>query len=200
MLTTPVMLRVARHHFVSGLLTAARRINLLVGLLVETNECGFGEGDVRAICDLGASAKVRDGIAAATGRKGLGFKSVFIVCDTPHLRSNGFSWRFDVRGGLYGALVPVWVEPKQMVAEMPADATANTGTSMWLPLRGDTPPQLRMSPSTLVFLRRLRAIELDRPVTMGGRWCFAISARGVMPPLILRLLPAEMVHPNSSVW
>ena len=64
---------------------------------------------MRAICDLGASAKVRDGVAAATGRKGLGFKSVFAVCDTPHLRSNGFSWRFDVRGehGLYGALVPI---------------------------------------------------------------------------------------------
>ena len=47
-----------------------------LGLMVEANECGFSEADVRAICDLGASAKVRDGEAAATGRKGLGFKSV----------------------------------------------------------------------------------------------------------------------------
>ena len=47
-----------------------------LGLMIEANECGFSEADVRAICDLGASAKVRDGEAAATGRKGLGFKSV----------------------------------------------------------------------------------------------------------------------------
>ena len=65
-----------------------------LGLLVEVNECGFSESDVRAICDLGASAKVREGAAAATGRKGLGFKSVFAICETAYLRSNGFSFRF----------------------------------------------------------------------------------------------------------
>ena len=151
-------------------LTHGSAVDQPLGLLVETNECGFRESDVRAICDLGASAKVRIGTSAATGRKGLGFKSVFAVCDTPHVRSNGYSWRFDVRGehGLYGALVPIWVEPVEMNAALPPDATRQTGTTLWLPLRGGAPPPMRVAPSTLLFLRRLRVIELDRPADMGG--------------------------------
>ena len=110
-----------------------------LGLLVEVNECGFSESDVRAICDLGASAKVREGAAAATGRKGLGFKSVFAICETAYLRSNGFSFRFDVTDshGLYGALVPIWVGDDEWAASLPSGGALlrnEPGTTFWLPL------------------------------------------------------------------
>ena len=42
------------------------------------NECGFTEKDVRSICDIGASTKID---SSAIGRKGIGFKSVFMVSD-----------------------------------------------------------------------------------------------------------------------
>ena len=145
-----------------------------LGLLVEVNECGFSESDVRAICDLGASAKVREGAAAATGRKGLGFKSVFAICETAYLRSNGFSFRFDVTDshGLYGALVPIWVDDDEWAASLPSGGALlrnEPGTTFWLPLsRASEPPPLRLAPSTLLFLRRLRKLELHRPREYGG--------------------------------
>jgi hypothetical protein len=58
------------------------------------NELGFTAKDVRAICDLGASTKVD---SQSIGRKGIGFKSVFMVSDSPHIISGDWSFRFDVK-------------------------------------------------------------------------------------------------------
>ena len=145
-----------------------------LGLLVEVNECGFSESDVRAICDLGASAKVREGAAAATGRKGLGFKSVFAICETAYLRSNGFSFRFDVTDshGLYGALVPIWVGDDEWTASLPSGGALlhnEPGTTFWLPPPCLGAATLRLAPSTLLFLRRLRKLELHRPRELAAR-------------------------------
>ncbi|CAH8506562.1 unnamed protein product [Schistosoma turkestanicum] len=63
-------------------------------LLVMNNESiGFTESDMSALCDIGQSTKVlqRD---AKIGRKGIGFKSVFNVTNTPEIHSNGFHVRF----------------------------------------------------------------------------------------------------------
>lgn len=141
-----------------------------LGLLVETNEIGFSAADVRAICDLGASTKhmTRD---TTTGRKGLGFKSVFAVSDTPHIFSNGFAFKFDVSGehGLSGALIPIPIDLslRSSFAAHRRDAngrprTTLQGTTIWLPMRDRVPP-LRVSASSLLFLRRLQALRIERP-------------------------------------
>ena len=71
---------------------------------------GFTERDVRAICNLGASTKLA---TASIGRKGIGFKSVFMVSDTPHILSAGFSFKFDTKAhGLYGYVCPENVSPQ----------------------------------------------------------------------------------------
>lgn len=156
-------------------------------LLFESNEVGFAERDVRAVCDLGSSSKSQ---RQAIGRKGLGFKSCFAVSDRPHVASGGYSFRFDASGGLYGALVPEWIEPDDVralvrrhlqplglspislnlrgaSASIDGDAFAceykrgatSLGTSIWLPLRGAAPP-LFLAPTALLFLRKLHLIEL----------------------------------------
>ncbi|TNN05340.1 ATP binding region ATPase isoform 2 [Schistosoma japonicum] len=63
-------------------------------LLVMNNESvGFSENDMSALCDIGQSTKItqRD---AKIGRKGIGFKSVFNITNTPEVHSNGFHVRF----------------------------------------------------------------------------------------------------------
>ena len=150
-------------------------------LLFECNELGFRERDVRAVCDLGSSTKGgkggQTGSIGSIGRKGLGFKSCFAVSDLPHVASGGFSFRFDARDGLYGALVPEWVAADELHATMAAHLQSlgvpsplvsafggapGGGTAIWLPLRGPAPP-LAIAPTALLFLRKLCLVELVLP-------------------------------------
>ncbi|KAK4471732.1 hypothetical protein MN116_004601 [Schistosoma mekongi] len=68
--------------------------NQQLSLLVMNNESvGFSENDMSALCDIGQSTKItqRD---TKIGRKGIGFKSVFNITNTPEVHSNGFHVRF----------------------------------------------------------------------------------------------------------
>ena len=44
------------------------------------------------------------------GQKGIGFKSVFRVTDTPEVHSNGYHIKFDVNSGPMGYILPHWLE------------------------------------------------------------------------------------------
>ena len=131
-------------------------------LVLESNEAGFTADNVRALCDVGRSTKRG---SAAIGRKGLGFKATFSVSDTPHVVSGGYSFKFDISstaaadaGALFGALVPLWVEP----AELPPEARRPPGgTLLYLPLRaGVPPPPLAVPSATMLFLQKIGCIEL----------------------------------------
>ena len=92
--------------------------------------------------------------------------------------SGKFAWKFDVSStahGLFGALVPIWVEEAELEAVLPIPPSSlisrrqDVGTTFWLPLREPShPPPLSLSPSTLLFLRRLRVLELTVPPHLGG--------------------------------
>lgn len=73
-------------------------------ITVLNNEIGFTADDVRSVCDLGASTKLSS--SNSIGRKGIGFKSVFMVSDRPQILSGNWSFKFDTQK--YGAfgLVP----------------------------------------------------------------------------------------------
>ena len=47
------------------------------------------------------------------GQKGIGFKSVFRVTDSPEIHSNGFHIRFDVNSGPLGYIMPHWIDTDQ---------------------------------------------------------------------------------------
>lgn len=76
-------------------------------ILVLNNEMGFSESNIRAICDIGKSTKGahRSGYI---GQKGIGFKSVFRITDTPAIHSNGFHIRFDATSDAIGFILPHW--------------------------------------------------------------------------------------------
>jgi hypothetical protein len=62
-------------------------------IVLESNEDGFGEAHVKAICSTGESTKtVAQGYI---GEKGIGFKSVFKVAKKVHIQSGPFSFSFE---------------------------------------------------------------------------------------------------------
>ena len=76
---------------------------------VLNNEVGFNEKNVRAICDVGRSTKGAHQ-SGYIGQKGIGFKSVFRVTDTPEIHSGGYHIRFDAHCDAVGYILPHWIE------------------------------------------------------------------------------------------
>ena len=145
---------------------------------------------VRALCDIGASTKTtvegEDGGALrkrCIGEKGIGFKSVFAVSETPYVRSNWFSFRFE-KGAAQGigCLVPHWVDPatfptpESTLVKQPETVQRQTvgeneaypGTSIVLPIQERKGGKkmwetiAELDPLVLLFLRQLRVLTVTR--------------------------------------
>ena len=80
-------------------------------LIFESNEVGFQEKNVRAICATGKSSKADD--RSTTGEKGFGFKSVFGIANVVHIQSGLWSFKFEHQKGENGVgmVTPIWTEP-----------------------------------------------------------------------------------------
>src|SRR5690554_6130851 len=63
-------------------------------LLVQNNESGIQDNNFKALCSVGDTTK-KNKRSGYIGEKGIGFKSIFAVCSTPHIFSNGFQFSFD---------------------------------------------------------------------------------------------------------
>ena len=85
-------------------------------ITVLNNEVGFSEQNIRAICNVGKSTKAANRLGYI-GQKGIGFKSVFRVSDTPHVHSNGYHFMFDTRSGPVGYILPQWFPEKDTNSE-----------------------------------------------------------------------------------
>ena len=59
---------------------------------------------------------------SCSGQKGIGFKSVFRVTDSPEVHSNGFHIKYDASSGPNGYILPQWVEEETT----PTPAVENT--------------------------------------------------------------------------
>lgn len=129
-------------------------------LCVMNDENGFEAKHVESLWDIGNSTK-RGNREGYIGEKGIGFKSVFLISDRPHIISNGYSFHFrrdDCDAGL-GYIVPHWDEHVPAIAE-------NSPTAILLPLRGVSDVAVGrqladIEPECILFLRRLRTIELS---------------------------------------
>lgn len=124
-------------------------------LVVENNELGFTPLNVKSLCSAAESTKTDKTIYI--GEKGIGFKSVFKVTDAPEIHSNGFHFRFEREwgGSGLGYILPHWYEPT-----IPINASA---TTLVLPAKpGFTFKDFsQLSPSLLLFLSKLRRIEIE---------------------------------------
>ena len=61
-------------------------------ITIDSNEDGFSESNIRAICSVGRSTKKHS--AGYIGEKGIGFKSVFKIAHKVHIHSGPFSFAF----------------------------------------------------------------------------------------------------------
>ncbi len=128
-------------------------------LVVLNNEVGFQPENVRSLCSVGQSTK-KNRNNGYIGEKGIGFKSVFRVTDSPHIFSNGFQFRFHVptESEGFGYILPHWVK------DVPP-AVGEGFTAILLPLqpgkREFIALQLsKIAPETILFLRKLKRLAV----------------------------------------
>lgn len=125
-------------------------------LVVSNNEVGFTPANVRALCSAGESSKKNK--VGYIGEKGIGFKSVFKVTDTPEIHSNGYHFRFDLTApeDPLGYVVPHWIDTR-------AD-DVDEETTVVLPARAgnDFSPALLtdINATLLLFLEKLRLLKV----------------------------------------
>ncbi len=83
-------------------------------ILIDSNEDGFEEVDVRAICSTGKITK--NGAQAYIGENGIGFKSVFKVASKVHIQSGAFSFLFkhSQRDDGLGIVTPIFEEHHEL--------------------------------------------------------------------------------------
>jgi hypothetical protein len=134
-------------------------------IIVECNEDGFTNENLRAICSVGKSSKTT-GAQGYIGEKGIGFKSVFMVAWKVHIESGPFSFSFRHRDGQsgMGMISPIWEDNGELIMD---------GTRITLHLRDDGDSKLQESRyraireqleelqgSILLFLQNLKQVEV----------------------------------------
>ncbi|XVF65262.1 hypothetical protein PTKIN_Ptkin09bG0233400 [Pterospermum kingtungense] len=143
------------------------------GIIVLNNEQGFSAQNIRALCDVGSSTK--KGHSGYIGKKGIGFKSVFRVTETPEIHSNGFHVKFDITDGQIGFVLPTPVPScdvdsfkKLLRGDINQQDNKCWNTCIILPFKSVTSKRNDMNnivsmfsdlhPSLLLFLHRLHCI------------------------------------------
>jgi len=130
-------------------------------LIVQNNEVGFYEQNIRAICDVGASTKKKS--EGYIGEKGIGFKSVFKISDNPQIYSNGYSFCFRKSGNgqkvQLGYVLPEWIQ------ETPEDIDPKL-TNIVLPFKRKKYQSFKkqldgISPNLLMFLNKIKRIHIE---------------------------------------
>lgn len=153
-------------------------------VVVVNNELGFTPANMKALCDVGSSTK--SGSAAGyIGHKGIGFKSVFRITDSPEIHSRGFHVKFDISGGNIGFVLPTVIPPVNdwhSIEEVLSTTEKLTkhekqtwNTCMVLPLKSSimNGPDIEMlssklgdiQSSLLLFLHRLSSITVKDYLT-----------------------------------
>lgn len=123
----------------------------------------FSEKDIDSICMVGISSKTpKDYI----GYLGVGFKSVFLISDSPEIYSGDYRFRFDKNAwsepdSIPWQVVPLWIEdpislptPYKTLFRIPV-----TDENVLQKLRQETTPDY-ISNRMLLFLRNLKKIEI----------------------------------------
>lgn len=132
-------------------------------LVMDTNEDGFSEKNVEAICDANGSTKTQH--QGYIGENGIGFKSVFRVAKKVHIQSGPYSFSFaysrdspDDNDGL-GMVTPIQEEYYQLPPNVQTRFTftliAQSDFSKRVDDLNDIPDSL------LLFLIKLRKLRLE---------------------------------------
>lgn len=133
-------------------------------IVIDSNEDGFQEKHVQAICSTGESTKsATQGAQGYIGEKGIGFKSVFKVAKKVHIQSGPFSFSFEhmrdsTDDGL-GMVTPL----DERFEELPANVRTRLTLTLLDPSRfQDRVQDLTNIPDTLLmFLTKLKIITIN---------------------------------------
>ncbi|HAA28972.1 MAG TPA: hypothetical protein DCE56_16370 [Cyanobacteria bacterium UBA8553] len=130
-------------------------------IIVQNNEIGFTEANVRAICNVGASTKTK--VQGYIGEKGIGFKSVFRISDEPQIFSKEFQFKFNRQNekDQLGFVAPHWIDLVPQYVEP-------TLTNIVLPLRESAKDELeklgQVEHTLILFLRQLKTVEIENKI------------------------------------
>ncbi|KAF5840300.1 hypothetical protein DUNSADRAFT_17269, partial [Dunaliella salina] len=145
-------------------------------IMVLNNEVGFSESNLRALCDVGRSTK--SAALGYIGQKGIGWKSVFRITETPSVHSRGFHVEFDLRTHKdLGYILPTWKpsspgSSSEINGALVGDTAAPRATThIVLPLRAEMRARGAgggglaarfddLQPLLLLFLQRLQRIAV----------------------------------------
>lgn len=129
------------------------------GILIQNNEIGFNEDNITSICNFTNSSKKNKELGYI-GEKGIGFKSVFAISDTPAIHSNGY--RFHFKKGEY--IEPYWISDFKSYPSRFSDLTY---TSIYLPYsddfehKSDIEKKIKdIEPFLLLFIDKLKKIQI----------------------------------------
>ncbi|CAE8624752.1 unnamed protein product [Polarella glacialis] len=132
------------------------------------NEVGFRPQQVQSLCDIGQSSKL--GLSNTTGQKGIGFKSSFLVSNSPPVLSKPLFFRFNALDDHPLARVTPLPLDDDDTHSLPQDIPGS-GTAIYLPfstkislckLSTDNIPA-----ATMLFLRRLKRIQVRTETPLG---------------------------------
>ncbi|ORY68490.1 uncharacterized protein BCR38DRAFT_521547 [Pseudomassariella vexata] len=135
-------------------------------IIIECNEDGFSEENLKAICNIGKSSKT--GAQGYIGEKGIGFKSVFMAAYKVRIQSGNFSFYFQHRrndSGM-GMISPTWEEPDQQVkpgvTRIALDLHDTGHEADLAELRETISKQFQDIEAThLLFLKNLKRIDIN---------------------------------------
>jgi hypothetical protein len=136
-------------------------------IVIDCNEDGFTPANVKAICRIGESTKIRENAQYYIGEKGIGFKSVFMVASKVHIQSGPFSFFFEHEPGNngMGMITPVWEHTDTTLEEPLTRITLTLLESLDLV---DLLSQFDTFPHTLLlFLNKVGRIIVDEDVAGG---------------------------------
>lgn len=144
------------------------------GLIVSNNEDGFTEENISAICNTAHSTKKN---MDSIGEKGIGFKSVFRVTDTPYIFSNNYYFKLPkVAPDHVGYITPFLVEKPSFLK------TNENNTILILPLNRDdfqfedlSRKLKELNSDCLLFLRKLRKLDITIHELNGEVSCIKLT-------------------------
>ena len=140
-------------------------------LAIYNNETGFEWPHLEAISSIGNSTKAKSKDSGYIGEKGIGFKSVFVVSESPHIYSNGYHFKFKKDDELtkLGYIIPYWLDERP---EVVIKNQSKYTTCILLPLKNDNRgkvsdrilDELKQIKSTvLLFLNKLNNLSISAP-------------------------------------
>lgn len=148
-------------------------------IIVDSNEDGFTEANVTAICSITKSGKAVSSKTEAQrqqgyiGEKGIGFKSVFKVASKVHIQSGPFSFYFEYNRqsasetGM-GMITPIFIEHKEVPAGIRTRMTLHLApTANFENLVKQFSDPNHLPDSLLIFLSQINKLDIVVHDTVG---------------------------------